>query len=425
MSRLAGLQNKFSKAMDAMKAITEAAGDNSLTPEQEGEYNTLKAQAESLLTQIKTERSRLEMEQQALTVVSSRDPKIEVGEDLAGTDPKGGFKDFGDFASAVFHAGRSGGMTDPRLIGAAATTYGNESVGQDGGYLVPTDFANAIRGHSLENDALLPMCDVNPVSGNSMVFPADETVPWGSDGIRAYWEGEADTATQTKPKLKERTLRLRKLVALVPITDELVEDATALSAYLPKKVGESIRFKVNDAIVNGTGVGMPLGFLQSGALVSVAKEAGQAADTVVAANVAKMYSRNTAPSRAVWLINNDVLPQLLTMTLGNNTVYVPPADGFKNAPGGMLFGRPVIMQQAMDTVGDQGDIAFVDLMAYLAIQKSGGIDFASSIHLWFDQSVTAFRARFRLDGQPWLTSAVTPKNSALTLSPFVVLDARA
>jgi HK97 family phage major capsid protein len=48
---------------------------------------------------------------------------------------------------------------------------------------------------------------------------------------------------------------------------------------------------LDDAIINGTGAGMPLGVLNAGCLVSVTKESGQKADTIVAENAVKMYHR--------------------------------------------------------------------------------------------------------------------------------------
>ncbi len=50
---------------------------------------------------------------------------------------------------------------------------------------------------------------------------------------------------------------------------------------------------------------------------------------------------------------------------------------------------------------------------------------ATSMHLWFDYDVQAFRATFRIDGHPWHAAAVTPPNSSVTRSSCVNLAARA
>jgi HK97 family phage major capsid protein len=354
------------------------------------------------------------------------------------------FASLGDFALAVKRAClQKGGQWDERLVLserlAAATIYGSEAVGSDGGFAVPPDFRTAVMTAVMGEESLLSRCDQIPVAGNSFTAPIDMTTPWQtSGGIQAYWGTEAGTKTQSKPALQDRTVKLNKIYALVPMTDELLEDAPAMDTYLRRKAPEKIRFAVDLAIVQGNGVGKPLGFLRSPAIVSVAKESGQVADTLIANNILKMYSRMFAPSRsrAVWLVNQDVEAQLFKLSIAgtDNTgnavsgwggmVYMP-ANGFSGSPFGTLFGRPVIPSQAMETLGDQGDIAFVDLSQYLALVKSGSnpkVDV--SIHLWFDQDITAFRFVLRVGGMPWWEAAVSARDGSATYSPFVTLDER-
>lgn len=342
-------------------------------------------------------------------------------------DPKTlGFRSLGEFAFHVRNAALGNGHMDPRLK-AAATTYGNESAGPDGGFAVPEQFGNEISSLALEEQSLLAMADDTPVSGNSMTFPKDETTPWGSTGVTATWDGEASTANQKKPVLGKSRLELHKLRVLVPATDELLADSAAMTAHLTRKMGEAVLWKSNDAIINGTGAGMPLGILTAAALVAQAKETSQTADTIVAANVAKMYGRciKGAGANLVWLLNPDAYAQVITMTLGNQPIWTAPVQGMRNAPDGLLLGRPIILTDACDTVGDQGDIILANMAGYRSITKAGGAVFSQSMHLWFDQDVQAFKLVFRMDGQPALSAAVTPPNSAVTRSHFVALAARA
>ncbi len=146
----------------------------------------------------------------------------------------------------------------------------------------------------------------------------------------------------------------------------------------------------------------------------------------------KMWSRLYGPARqnAVWLINQDVEPQLnaIGFPSGATTVqfpiYIPPG-GLSGAPYSTLLGKPVLVTQACSTVGTQGDIILTDLKAYLAAQKVGGLRAETSIHLWFDYDITAFRFILRIAGQPWWSSAISPLNGANTLSYYVTLDTRA
>jgi HK97 family phage major capsid protein len=204
-----------------------------------------------------------------------------------------------------------------------------------------------------------------------------------------------------------------------------------------RKAPDKINFKVNHAIVQGNGIGQPLGILNSGAVVTVSKVASQDADTIVAQNIIDMHARlyATSMSNAVWLINQDVLPQLNTMVLpgkdATGTVVADwgshmfiPAGGLSQAPFGTLMGRPIIPTQAVPTLGSLGDIILADLKMYMTVMKAGGVRSDVSIHLWFDYDITAFRFVLRIGGQPWWDAPVDPLSGSNTLSPFVVLEER-
>ena len=297
------LERKQKVVADARAIKTLADGENrDLTEEEAQKFDALMTDVEDLNVAVDRERALIAAEQSmsGVDLNAEGDHKITGGELAAAKDPKRGFKSMGDFAACVRNAASDGArVSDERLamMAAAPSTYGNEGSGADGGYLVPPEFSQSIYTHSEENGSLLAMTDNNPVSGNSMTFPKDETTPWGSNGIRAYWEAEAATATATKPALGVATQRLNKLFGLVPVTDELMADAMTLSGYLERKLGESIRWKANEALFAGNGAGQPLGILASPARVDVAKESGQAADTIVVANVAKMFAPISANGR--------------------------------------------------------------------------------------------------------------------------------
>lgn len=424
--RLQALLAQRETALNAMRAISTQAGDAALSAEQQSAFDAEQAKVTALDADIARERALIESARNSASAIELRpDARIESGRDLRADNPTHGFASLTEFVRAV-HAQQIRGVDDERLrFGAAATTYGNESSIADGGFLVPPEYATQVWMHSLGEDAFLPMCDGQSISGNTMSYPKDETTPWGTDGIRAYWENEAAVATQTKPKGEVNTLRLKKLMALIPVTDELQSDGIAVSSYVSGKAGESIRWKTNLALFAGSGVGQPEGIFSSAARVDVAKESGQAADTVVAANVAKMFARQINPREAVWLINPMVLPQLIVMTIGQQPIWTPPQSGMAQAPLGFLLGRPIMSTQVAKILGDVGDIGFVNWRYQRAIQKAAGIEAAQSMHLFFDQNMSAWRFTFRVDAKPVLSAAVSPANGSDTLSPFVFLADRA
>lgn len=349
------------------------------------------------------------------------------------------FNSFGEQMAAVMNAGIPGGTFDPRLrIVAAAGSGLSESVPSDGGFLVQQDFSTELLQEVFTTGVLASRCRRIPISSNSnsIKIPGiDETSRASSrmGGIIGYWEDEAGLKTKSKPKFRKIELNLKKLIGLCYATDELLQDATALEGVIRTGFASEFGFLLDDAIINGTGAGQPLGILNSGCLVSVAKETGQKADTVVAENVIKMYSRIFASSRpnAVWLINQNIEPQLFTMSLAVGTGGVPiymPAGGLSGQPYATLFNRPVIAIEQAATLGDAGDIIFADLAGGYILAEKGGIQSDMSIHVRFEYDESVFRFVLRVDGQPVRASALAPyKGSSTndTQSHFITLAERA
>jgi HK97 family phage major capsid protein len=429
------LMQRKAAALAAAKGLNAAAAaaDRDLTAEELTQFDAHMAEAESLQANI--ERAE-RLEAADLGVEVGADARIEVGVDRATLDPKGGFKSSGEFFKAVKGAAMSqqtGHAIDKRLlIGAAAPgagTYMNEGNGADGGYAIPPDFSREIWRASLEEGSLLPMTANTEVTGNSMVFPKDETTPWGGAGVQAYWRGEAAQVNASKPVLGTDMQRLKELMVLVPVTNELLEDAPALGSYLAPLASERIQWKANEAILFGPGGGQPYGALTGGSLVTVAKESGQAAASIVQMNISKMRSRLKTGElkNAIWIGNPDILPALEGMTVGQIPIFLPPGTGLREGGyDGTLNGRPLILSEHANALGAQGDLSLVSLKGYRTITKANGIQTDTSMHLYFDANATAFRFIFRMDGQPIMTAPITPPQgkSTNTRSYFVTLGAR-
>ena len=427
--QLRALQARKSALVKEARALTDLAATESrdMTDAEVTAFDALRGKIDAASASIDRE-ATLIAEEARLSASNALGVVVTDNREL---DPKRGFASIGEFMQAVYLSQKPGKSMDERLfIGAAApTSFGNESAGQDGGFLVPPDFSKEIFRLSLGEDSLMPLTDNVEITANSMAFPKDETTPWGTNGIRAYWQGEAAAANATKPVMGLATLRLKKLMALVPTTDELLDDASALTSYLPDKVATSIRWKTNESILFGAGNGIPIGCMNAGAVVTVAKETGQATQTLVPQNLAKMIAGLPPGSfgNAVWIINNDVLPALFTLSLGNYPIYLPnglTVGGIQVSPYGTLLGRPVIVSQHANTFSSQGDVMLVDLSYYQTITKAGGLQTATSMHLYFDADLTAFRTTFRMDGQSKIASAIDPAKGSSKLSPFIQLAAR-
>lgn len=355
-------------------------------------------------------------------------------------DPMRGFRSAGEFARAVHAASAPGGAIDPRLqflrreaqldaaggIQAAPSNYHEEGHSSDG-YMVPPEIRQAIWKLVFSEDDLFGATNPEPTSSNSIPFLRDESTPWGATGIQAKWRAEASQMTASRLATDPSQMRLHELYAFVTATDELLQDAPLVNSRITQGAGAAIQYKLGEAFVRGTGAGQPLGYETAGCLISVAKESGQAAATLLPKNILKMYSRRLVMpgSRWAWLMNSDVVPQLVDLKIGNEPSWVGQNQGLQNAPAGMLLGLPIRFTEHCKTLGTVGDIALVDFAGYYSAIRSGGVRFDSSIHLFFDYGVTAFRWTVRVGGQPFLSAAVSPAQGSNTKSHFIVLDTRA
>lgn len=353
-------------------------------------------------------------------------------------DPEatGGFHSLAEFARAVITGNPQSGATMDTRLSAGPTNFQQNSGAGGEGFLVPDDFRQEIWQLVFSDDVLLNLVPPPvPTAGNGIALAADESTPWSSQGIQAYWRAEGTPMTPTKLALTGKRVPLHELYALVAATEEVLEDAPLLQNRISVKAAQALAWKIKLAIFSGDGTGKPQGMMNSPALIVQAKESGQAAATIVLNNLVKMRTRMMSSSlgKSVWLMTSEVEPQLVSLSIGNMPIFVPAytgaRDGYPIGPnsGFNLMGRPAYYLDESPTLGAQGDIMLVDPSDYMLINKAGksGPDFAASIHLWFDYNVTAFRWIVRIGGQPMMSAPITPANgSAVTKSHTVTLQAR-
>jgi len=425
------LRKLRAEKLDAAEAICQKAEAESRTfaADEKAQYDLLMGEVDSLADTIqKGERA---MGVSAAMKAGGPPPQQAINQ-----PPSGGFRSFGEFLQSVAWACRPGQRADARLIYEERATGLNEAIGTEGGFLVTTDFSTQLLAAAVAEALVLPRCREIPISGpsNGVKLPAISETSRAdgsrSGGVQMFWKNEAAAKYPSKPAFRLVELALKKLVGLCYATDELIEDAMALEAYVRSAFAAEAAFKLDDAVIRGSGAGVPLGVLAAPCLVTVAKESGQAARTIVPENIVKMFSRMYAGGvrNAIWLVNQDVFPQLYLLGqaigTGGAPVYMPPG-GLSGSPQySTLLGRPIIPIEQCSTLGTAGDIIFGDFTQYLVATK-GGLQTASSIHVMFTYDETVFRFVYRFDGQPAWASALTPYQGTNTVGPFVTLALRA
>lgn len=297
---------------------------------------------------------------------------------------------------------------DVRKRDFSGRAYGSTGIGPDGGYAVPTSFASDI--FLLGEQSLAARCQIIPSTSGSVDVPVDEQAPWASDGIFAAWENEGATGSMRKPKLSLAEHRLRKLRVLLAASEELCADSDAFLAWFPKAMQRATDWKINDAIINGLGAGLPLGILNASATIEVAKAGGQAAATIVADNVRALLDRALNPLACTWVANPGTYGELSALAQFDSATRT-------------LAGLPIALTDACAPLGSRGDLILANLAGYRIVTR--GAQFAESAHLAFDEGLNVYRLVVRMDGQPILRGPTTPPNAGNTRSDFVVLAERA
>jgi HK97 family phage major capsid protein len=343
------------------------------------------------------------------------------------------FRGFGEQLQGVFkHYMSKGSDTDRRLV--RAPTGAGEVDPTGGGFLVQVDFAAAIFMLAHDMGEILSRVNKLPISANAngiKIPGVDESSRatgsrWG--GVASNWVGEGTAVTPSKPKFRTVEFDLKKLMSVMYTTDELLQDSTALTSIASQAFSEEVMFMTEDAIYEGTGAGMPLGFMKSPCLITIPKVTGQAEATIVKENIDQMWARCWARSikNAAWFINQDCMPQLMAMNqavgTGGQLVYLGPG-GLSATPYSTLYGREVVWTEYSSTLGTPGDIVLADLSQYMLVDKNG-VQAATSMHVAFLTDEMVFRITYRVDGKPMWSVPLTPFKGTNTKSPFIALAQR-
>jgi HK97 family phage major capsid protein len=302
-----------------------------------------------------------------------------------------------------------------------------------GGFLVPEVLRSELLRLALETSVVRPRARVIPMDSARVPFPCIDSTSHASSvfgGITGTWIEESGTLGESEAKFGRVVLQAAKLAASCDVPNELLQDSiVSFAALIEQMMPEAIAWYEDVGFLTGNGVGQPLGVLNSPALVTVTKETGQVADSIVWENLVKMYAQMLPGSlgRAVWVANINCFPELATMSLsvgtGGGAIWL---NNGVNGPPAQILGRPLILTEKVPTIGGAGsgkDISFIDFGYYL-IGDRMQMRAESSPHFHFSTDQTTFRIIERVDGRGWLMSALTPANSSTTLSPFVTLGER-
>jgi HK97 family phage major capsid protein len=433
----AELKSKRAAIVAKADTIQQLATDEgrTLTEEELSEFEGLIVQAETVTQDIErlsnqsALASRLGNVQADISKkpISKTRPSIQVSGPNYREDSKGGYNNVKEFFEDVLTAGKKQVMSERLAFRQAVGSDEMKTVSDPyGGFLVPAGFSPQLLQVTPEEDFITPRMTEIPMAKPVLNIPArtDKTHTSSvSGGLTVGRRPETVAATASRMQLEQVVLNATSNMGLAYVSQELLDDSPmSVAALMAAGFNQEFTSAATNERINGTGAGEPLGIANSAATISVAKESGQTADTIVYANIINMRARCWGYDRAIWMANHDTLAQLVQLASADNVqVWQPSAR--EDKPN-ILFGRPIFFTEYCETLGDKGDIYLVNWSQVL-YGNYQPLRRAESIHVRFVNHENAFKFWVRDDARPWWLTALTPVKSAVTLSPYVTLAARA
>ncbi len=334
----------------------------------------------------------------------------------------GGFDSLNDFLMAVKNRLIS---PDNRLKDLS------EGVGAEGGFLLlPELFEAQLMDLNLGSEIIRPRCrtfGIPKAKGNTIQIPCYEDVSHGESiaGVITYWVAEKGSLTESTPTLRKVSLTCNKLTCLSDSSNELISDSfIPISEMIGYLFRSAIGFEIDKVCISGTGAGQPLGFRNSPAVITIAKESGQDSGTLCYENLVNMFSRLSINSymknSTIWISSISNIPELMKIgiKLGTAGVHIPV---FKEESGRyFIIGKECLFSEHASVLGTEGNLMLADLSDYcLAIKE--GIRIESSIHHLFTSDMSTFRAIIRFDGSPLTNTPLTLSDGSTTTSKYIQL----
>lgn len=441
--RLRVLQQAHADTMRDMKAIRDLITKESrvMTADERTKVKGFEQQLDDIAEETILEKKSQDRERAMRTAddaavsatrTAEGNARIEMGRNNHLDDPKKGFKSNAEFMQKVMESGlgkRTDARLEPLRVQAAVGSdeaSGNE--GQFGAFLVPMGFSPTLLQLTPEDDPTASLVTPLPMSLPTVSIPArtdkDHTTSV-TGGLVVTRKRETIAGTSARMQLEQVALHANTVFGLSYSTEEiLVDSPISFVAILSAGFRDQFASHLFNERINGLGGGEPLGVLNSGCLVSVAKETGQPTKTILTENIDKMVASSWRYGRAIWLGNHDTFPALqgLTRSVGvggslvNYLTYDPNGQA-------MLLGRPIYFSEYPATLGTVGDL-ILGVWSEVLHGTYQPLESAESIHVRFETHERTFKFWLRDDSQPWWKVPLTPKRGANKLSPFVALATR-
>lgn len=274
-----------------------------------------------------------------------------------------------------------------------------EGIDPQGGYLVPDEYDKRLIDILTEENVMRTL-------GTNITTSGEHKINIAATKPAAAWIEEGGTLTFGDATFDQIILDAHKLHVAIKVTEELLYDnAFNLENYILTQFGKALSNAEEDAFINGTGVGQPLGILAEtgGAQVGVTS----ASSTKVTADeiINLVYSLKRPYRKNAVFLANDVCVAELRKLKDNNGQYLWQPSLQAGEPdrvlGYKIYTSPYF---PVPTAGGTA-VAFGDF-SYYNIGDRGTRSFAELKELFAGNGMIGFVAKERVDGKLVLPEAI-------------------
>lgn len=423
------LRDKRIKLVAELRGIINAAEteDRDLTAEEQTSYDSQKADLDALDKRIERMAGVEAAETAGGNIVraAARGGQVTVPD---GPHGRTEFESMGEFLSAVRFNPNDQRLNFVENVAAGADGQMDASLRMDndtqGGFMVPPQLRETILSVQPQDALVRPRANVIPAGSPpdaAITMPAlDQSGANPKNmfgGVEFKWIAEGEEKPETDAKLKSITLSPHEIAGFVTITDKLLRNWQASGAFIENLFRGAYSAAEDYAFIRGTGIGQPLGAINSGAMKFINRATANHVAYIDLLNMVSRFLMRGGQS-PVWSMPQSSLVDIATMTdPEGHYIWKPGAvDGF----AGTLLGYPVRWNNRAPGLGVKGDITLVDWSQYL-IKDGSGPFVATSEHVKFTSNQTVIKFFSNVDGAPWLTAPIVEENG-WEVSPFVGLD---
>ena len=376
------LREKRNKALDAAKAFLESHRTDKgvLSAEDDATYTKMEADIDALTNEI----HRLERQEQ-------REAEMSMPINTPLTSKPSGNMAHDKKTGRASDAYKEGMLTALRTNFRQVSNILQEGVDADGGYLVPEEYDSRLI-RVLEGENIMRKL------GHKITTSGDHKINIASTEPAAAWIEEGGALQFSDAKFAQILLDAHKLHVAIKVTEELLYDnAFNLENYIIEEFGKALSNAEEDAFLNGTGVGQPLGLFAATGGGTVYKTVTKlTADDIMNLVYAlkRPYRKNSA-----FIMNDQIIATIRTFKDGNGAYMWQPS--YQAGEPDKLLGYPVYTSP----FAPEDAISFGDY-SYYNIGDRGTRSFKQLTELFAGNGMIGFVAKERVDGKLILPEAV-------------------